>query len=89
MINDKVKARLARYREIKEIRDEGRFLCIPFTQSFPKLSQYLPGVMKSVMYKVTAGSGVGKTQLTKSMFVIAPLEFMRKNPELGLKIKII
>ena len=88
-VNPKVLARFNRYKEIKQIRDDGKFLCIPFTKSFPKLSKYLPGIMKGVMYKVTAGSGVGKTQLTKSMFVIAPLEFMRTNPELGLKIRII
>lgn len=88
-INPKVKARFDRYKEIKQIRDNGEFLCIPFTESYPKLSNYLPGIMKGVMYKVTAGSGVGKTQLTKSMFVIAPLDFVRKHPELGMTVRII
>lgn len=88
-INKKVLDRFNRYNEIKKIRDSGEFLCIPFKNSYPKLSNYLPGIMKGVMYKITAGSGVGKTQLTKSMFVIAPLDFMRKNPKLNLKIKIL
>lgn len=88
-VNQKVKDRFKRYREIKEVRDKGEFLCIPFSESFPKFSEYIPGIMKGVMYKVTAGSGVGKTQLTKSMFVIAPLDFMRKHPELDLNIKIL
>lgn len=88
-MNEKVRARFNRYKEIKDIRDNGEFLCIPFTHTFPKLAKYLPGIMKGVMYKITAGSGVGKTQLTKAMFVISPLEFMRMNPDVGLKIKII
>ena len=88
-VNERVRARFNRYAEIKQIRDNGEFLCIPFTASYPKLAKYLPGIMKGVMYKVTAGSGVGKTQLTKSMFVITPLEFMRNNPDLNLKVKII
>lgn len=88
-INPKVLERFNRYKEIKQIRDEGKYLCIPFDESYPKLSEYLPGIMKGVMYKVTAGSGVGKTQLAKSMFVIAPLDFMRNHPELNLKIRII
>lgn len=88
-INPKVQARFDRYKEIKKIRDNGEFLCIPFIESFPKLSEYLAGIMKGVMYKVTANSGVGKTQLTKSMFVITPLDFMRRHPELDLKVKIL
>lgn len=88
-VNEKVRARFNRYKQIKKIRDNGEFLCIPFLEAYPKLSQYLPGIMKGVMYKVTAGSGVGKTQLTKSMFVIAPLDFMRRHPELNLKVRIL
>lgn len=88
-INPKVQERFKRYGEIKDIRDNGEFLCIPFKDAYPKLSTYLPGIMKGVMYKVTAGSGVGKTQLTKNMFVIAPLEFMRRNPHLNLDVRIL
>lgn len=57
-INPKVQERFKRYGEIKDIRDNGEFLCIPFKDAYPKLSTYLPGIMKGVMYKVTAGSGV-------------------------------
>lgn len=88
-INKKVLERFKTYKEVKNIRENGEFLCIPFSQNFPKLSNYLPGIMKGVLYKVTAGSGVGKTKLSKSMFVITPLDFMRSNPQLGLKVKII
>ena len=51
------------------------------------LSLY-PGIVKGIMYKVTAGSGVGKTQLAKALFVFAPLNYLRQNPDSKIKIKI-
>lgn len=84
----KVSERIEQLRLIKEIRDRGDLLCIPYYKSFPKLSKFVPGIIKGVMYKVTAGSGVGKTQLTKALFVIAPLNYLKENPDSKLKIKI-
>lgn len=84
----KVQDRIEDLKRIKEIRDKGELLCIPYYKSFPKLSNFVPGIVKGIMYKVTAGSGVGKTQLTKMLFVIAPLDYLRKNPNSKIKIKI-
>tara|TARA_R110000851_G_scaffold78000_5_gene172061 strand:+ start:1934 stop:3121 length:1188 start_codon:yes stop_codon:yes gene_type:complete len=84
----KVKARISEIRLIANIRKSGELLCIPFYYSFPKLSKFVPGIVKGVMYKVTAGSGVGKTQLAKALFVFAPLNYLRQNPNSKIKIKI-
>lgn len=84
----KVSDRIEELKLIKAIRDKGEYLCIPYYKTFPKLSNFVPGIVKGIMYKVTAGSGVGKTQLTKMLFVIAPLEYIRNNPNTKVKIKI-
>mgnify|MGYP003640932309 CR=1 FL=1 len=84
----KVKERVQELKLIKNIRDKGELLCLPFYKSFPKLSKYVPGIVKGIMYKITAGSGVGKTQLAKALFVFAPLNYIRSNPNSKIKIKI-
>ena len=84
----KVADRIEDIKRIKAIRDKGELLCIPFYYSYPKLSKFIPGIVKGIMYKVTAGSGVGKTQLTKALFVLAPLNYIRDNPNTKIKIKI-
>ena len=61
----KVRERIEELKLIKELRDKGELLCIPYYKSFPKLSKFVPGIIKGIMYKITAGSGVGKTQLTR------------------------
>ncbi len=84
----KVKERIEDLKRIKEIREKGELMCIPFSSKFPRLSNFIPGIIKGLLYKITAGSGVGKTQLSKALFVILPLEFLKNNPHLNLKIKI-
>lgn len=84
----KASDRIEDLKRIKAIRDKGELLCIPYYNSFPKLSNFIPGIVKGIMYKVTAGSGVGKTQLTKALFVLAPLNYIRNNPNSKIKIKI-
>lgn len=83
-----VRERIEQIKKIKEIRDKGDLLCLPYHLSFPRLSKFIPGIIRGLMYKVTAGSGVGKTQLTKQLFVIAPLEYLKKNPNSNIKLKI-
>jgi replicative DNA helicase len=84
----KVSDRIEDLKRIKAIRDKGELLCIPYYKSYPKLSKFVPGIVKSIMYKITAGSGVGKTQLTKALFVLAPLNYIKQNPKTKIKIKI-
>lgn len=68
-------------------RKQGKHNCIPFP--FPRLSRYLPGIMKGVYYCVTAGTGEGKTQFTKFTFVKSVYKFYRENPDCGIKPHII
>jgi len=85
----KVQERIEDIRRIKEIRDKGEMICIPFYEKFPRLSKSVPGVVKGINYKISAASGIGKTQLTKQLFVILPLDYARNHPESKLKVKII
>lgn len=70
----------------KEVRDRGGYNSIPF--GIPSLDRHVPGIMPGVQYEVTASSGIGKTQLTKFLFVSQPYKFIKANPQTGLKLKI-
>jgi replicative DNA helicase len=85
MFDDRLKDLKAKQQN----KRDGSFNCIPFSENFPTLSKYLPGVMKGVQYLITANSGIGKTQLAKYMFVKTPYDFIKKHPETGLKLKIL
>jgi replicative DNA helicase len=61
---------------------------IPF-ENFPTLNKHIPGIIKGVYYIVTASSGVGKTQLTKSLFVLEPYKYIKKYSDKNLKLKIL
>jgi predicted ATP-dependent serine protease len=75
--------------EAKKNKDSGLLNCIPFYDAYPRLSNYLPGIIKGVYYIVSANSGIGKTQLTKHMFVLTPYRFVKNHPESKLKLKIL
>lgn len=70
----------------KDIKDRGGFNSIPF--GIRSLDKHVPGIIKGTQYIVTASSGVGKTQLTKYLFVNQPYKFIKNNPHLGIKLKI-
>ena len=82
--NGKVRQRVDELKNIKSKKDSGQIFCIPFT-NYPKLSASVPGVVPGMIQMVTAGSGVGKTQVTKALYVREPLEYALKN-NLNLKI---
>jgi hypothetical protein len=50
---------LAKLKKNKEIREAGKFVCIPFP--FPRLAEVLPGIEKGQHIGLTAGTGI-KTQ---------------------------
>lgn len=64
----------------------GKLNAIPF--GFDRFEQYVPGIMQEVMYLVSASSGIGKTQITKHMFLNSPINYIRNNPDSGLSLKI-
>lgn len=74
-------------RRNKETRDAGGYNSIPF--GIPSLDKHVPGIMPGVQYEVTASSGVGKTQVTKFLFVSQAYKFIKAHPEAGLRIKIL
>jgi len=84
MGNNKVKDRLQGLKDIKAKKDAGQIFCIPF-ENYPKLTESIPGVVPGMIQMVTASSGVGKTQVTKALYVREPLEYALKH---GIKLKI-
>jgi len=83
-MNDKVKNRLQGLKNIKAKKDAGQIFCIPF-ENYPKLCESVPGVVPGMIQMVTAASGVGKTQVTKALYVREPLEYALKH---NIKLKI-
>lgn len=81
---DKVRQRFEELKKIKQAKDNGQVMCLPF-ENYPKLQKSVPGVMPGMIQMVTAGSGVGKTQVTKALYVREPLQYAQKH---GIKIKI-
>lgn len=71
----------------KENKEKGIYNSIPF--GLPSLDLHVPGIMSGMQYEITASSAVGKTQLTKFLFVTQPYKFIKANPQLGLKLKIL
>ena len=74
-------------KENKATKDGGGYNSIPF--GLPSLDKNVPGVMRGLQYIITANSGVGKTQLTKFLFVNQPYKFVKEHPELGLKLRVL
>lgn len=72
MISDYVDERIKFYRERKKLVDSKNYNYIPFDK-FPRFKNSIPGIVPGIMYKITSHTGVGKTQLSKYMFVYSPL----------------
>lgn len=71
----------------RNLRLEGKYPCIPWL-SLPKLSSVIPGIQKGRYIIVTANSKVGKTQICDFLFLYEPIEFILKNPDCNIKLKI-
>jgi hypothetical protein len=59
-------------------------ICIPF--ALPKLREIIPGIMTGTYYSTSAGTGIGKTQLTKFLFIRKAIEYAEKH---GINYKIL
>lgn len=73
VLNNRVQFYKDRQKEIAS----GKKNSIPF-QSFKRLNSLIPGIIPGIMYKVTSHSGVGKTQISKSVFVYDTIEYAIK-----------
>lgn len=70
---------------VKELRNnliEGKKNCIPLP--FERTSKFIPGIVRGRNVLITANSGVGKTQISKFMYVFWPFIWCRDN---GVKLK--
>jgi len=75
-------------KENKEKEEEGKVNCIPFVK-FHRLRSKIPGIIKGTNWCITANSGVGKSQLTKSMFILEPFQWVKQHPEKGVSLKVL
>jgi replicative DNA helicase len=82
------KDRLAEIQYKKERKEKGLSNCIPFSSGYPRLAKHIPGIVQGQQWLVTAGSGIGKTQLTKHLFIMTLYSYIKKNPGCGLSLKI-
>jgi len=65
----------------------GDFNCIPW--GLPRFEKYAPGLEKAKYYIVTANTKVGKTQFTDQMFLYNPFNYLKSNPDLDIKLKVV
>lgn len=75
-----------RISENKQRRENGLVNCLPIR--FPRLSSYLIGIQQKNYTLITASSGVGKSKFTKKIFVIDVIDFIEKNPETDIDVRI-
>ncbi len=84
-----IEQRILELKELRERRVVGKVNCIPFADTFPKLSQYIPGIIKGHMFQVVAMSGVGKSQFTKFAFIWTPYIYNKLHPDSKIDYSII
>jgi len=71
----------------KENHETGYFNCIPF-EGMERLEKYIPGIEQDTYYLITASSGVGKSKLSRALFIHNPFQYIKNNPESGIKLTI-
>ena len=71
----------------KHKREEGKDLVIPWL-NFPKLSTVIPGVQRERYVIITSGPKSGKSQLTDTLYVMEPINYLLKNPNTNLDVEI-
>lgn len=59
-----------------ELIDESKF--ISFKNIFPRLYEYIPGLIKGNYYSITAGTSVGKSKFAKYLFVRYSYDYCKK-----------
>jgi len=80
------KEALAKLERNKEIRESGKFVCIPYP--FSRLVKVLPGIERGQHIGVTAGTGISKSKFTRFMYIYSVYSFIKENPDCGIKPKI-
>lgn len=75
---------LGEIRKNRERKLAGGFNSIPY--GLKRLQHYSPGIQKSNYTIITANSGIGKSKVTKNVFVFRPHDFLIQNPLLKTKL---
>lgn len=81
MLFDKV---LANIEKNKQVKESGGHLGIPYP--LPRLSEYIPIIDKGQSIGVLGGTGVGKSRITRYLYLYVPYRFYK---ETGYKVKIL
>lgn len=77
MNRQSVQKRVTSYEVNKARVELGKNNHVPFF-GFNKLQKYIPGIVPSIMYKITSHMGVGKTQIAKYLFCYQPIMYAIK-----------
>jgi len=77
---------LNKIKENKAKIESGGFNCIPF--GLDRFEEYVPGILQGTITIISANSGIGKSQLTKNLYVRNPISFIKNNPDKNIKLKI-
>lgn len=83
MLYDNVRLEL---EENKQRRQEGKVIAIPW--SLPRLSTVLPGIEQGRYNLISASPKAGKTQLADFLYLYQPVEWIIRNPESNITLKI-
>lgn len=76
---------LLKIKKNKLNHQRGYYNCIPFV-GFDRLEKYLPGIEKSCYYLISASTSVGKSKLTRYLFIHTPIMYAKENPNIKLDI---
>ena len=71
---------------VKSYQDRGISLYIPFNKRYSRLRKYYPGWMRGENILITANSGIGKSKFIKDLLIDTPIGYVKRNPELNVKI---
>lgn len=83
MIFDRVTANIEKSRTR---RISGQYNCIPW--GLPRLEEESPGLEQGIYSIVSGDTKSGKSQLSDHMFVYQPYDFLKTNPDSGIKLKV-
>jgi hypothetical protein len=66
--------------------DKGQPLFIPLPDELGRLKKIIPGFIKKENWLITAQTGVGKSKLTRYLFIKYPIEYCKQNPNIKVHI---
>jgi|TARA_R110000868_G_scaffold148357_3_gene370214 hypothetical protein len=86
---NKFQQRYSELKKLKEDREKGIYSGIPLWESFPRLGNIIPTINKGQVIINAAASGVGKSMVSRYKDIVAAWNFVRKNPDCGIKLQFV